>query len=51
MDDGPEIKFLTGILIAPSTYKVQVPFLQDVIQTDAVHMSFGKYVGWDVGIV
>ncbi len=43
MDDGPEIKFLTGILVAPSTSKVRVPFLQDVIQADAAHMSFGKY--------
>ncbi len=44
MDDGPEIKFLTRILIAPSTSKVQVPFLKDVIQADAAHMSFGKYI-------
>jgi hypothetical protein len=43
MDDGPEIKFLTRILVAPSTSKVQVPFLQDVVQADAVHMSFSKY--------
>jgi hypothetical protein len=31
MDDGREIKFLTGILVTPSTSKVQAPFLQDVI--------------------
>jgi hypothetical protein len=43
MDDGPEIKLLTGILVASSTSKVQAPFLQDVIQADAAHMSFGKY--------
>jgi hypothetical protein len=43
MDDGPEIKFLTGILVAPSTSKFQAPFLQDVIQANAAHMSFGKY--------
>jgi hypothetical protein len=36
-------KFMTGILVAPSTSKAQVPFLQDIIQTDGVHMSFGKY--------
>ena len=36
-------KFMTGILVAPSTSKAQVPFLQDVIQTNGVHMSFGKY--------
>jgi hypothetical protein len=43
MDDGPEIKFLTGILVAPSTSKVQAQFLQDVIQANAANMSFGKY--------
>jgi hypothetical protein len=43
MDDGPEIKLLTRILVVPSTSKVQAPFLQDVIQTIAAHMSFGKY--------
>jgi hypothetical protein len=43
MEDGPTLKFLTGIFIATSTSKLQGPFLQDVIQPDAVHMSFGKY--------
>jgi hypothetical protein len=43
MDNSPEIKFLTRIFVAPSTFKVQVPFLQDVIQANAAHMSFGKY--------
>jgi hypothetical protein len=43
MEDGPDLKFLTGILIATSTSKAQAPFLQDVIQADAAHMSFGKY--------
>ncbi len=42
-DNCPELKFLTRILVAPSTSKVQAPFLQDVIQADAAHMSFGKY--------
>ncbi len=42
-DNCPELKFPTGILVAPSTSKVQAPFLQDVIQADAAHMSFGKY--------
>ncbi len=42
-DNCPELKFLTGILVAPSTSKVQAPFLQDVIQADAAHMSFDKY--------
>ena len=36
-------KFMTGILVAPSTSKAQAPFLQDVIPTGGVHMSFGKY--------
>ena len=43
MDGGPPSKFLTGIFIATSTSKLQVPFLQEVIQADASHMSFGKY--------
>jgi hypothetical protein len=42
-DNCPELKFLTRILVAPSTSKVQALFLQDVIQADAAHMSFGKY--------
>ncbi len=43
LEDGPQFKFLTGIMIAPSTSKKQVPFLQEVIQADAAHMVFGKY--------
>ncbi len=43
MEDGPPLKFLTGIFIATSTFKLQGPFLHDVIQADAAHMSFGKY--------
>ncbi len=43
MEDGLQYKFLMGIMIAPSTLKNQVPFLQEVIQADAAHMSFGKY--------
>ena len=31
---GTAFKFLSGILVAPSTSKAQVPFLQDVIQAD-----------------
>ncbi len=42
-DNCPELKFLTRILVAPSIFKVQSPFLQDVNQEDAAHMSFGKY--------
>jgi hypothetical protein len=43
MQDGPQFKFFTGIMIAPSTSKKQVPFLQEVIQANAAHMVFGKY--------
>jgi hypothetical protein len=42
-EDGPQFEFLTGIFISPSTSKEQVPFLQQVLQADAAHMSFGKY--------
>jgi hypothetical protein len=42
-EGGTAFKFLTGILVAPSTSEAQVPFLQDVIQADGAHMSFGKY--------
>ncbi len=41
--DGPTLKFLTGVFIATSTSKQQVRFLQEVIQADGAHMSFGKY--------
>jgi hypothetical protein len=43
LEDGPQFKFLTGIFISPSTSKKQVFFLQEVIQADAAHTSFGKY--------
>jgi hypothetical protein len=43
LEGGPPCKFLTGIFIAPSTSKNQVPILQEVIQADATHTSFGKY--------
>ena len=43
MHDGPPLKFLTGVFIATSASKQQVPFLQEVIQADGAHMSFGKY--------
>jgi hypothetical protein len=42
-EGGTAFKFLTGILVAPSTSKAQVLFLQDVIQADGAHMSFGKF--------
>jgi hypothetical protein len=42
-EGGTAFKFLSGILVAHSTSKAQVPFLQDVIQADGAHMSFGKY--------
>ncbi len=40
--------FLTGIFILPSTSKEQFPFLQEVLQADAAHMSFGKYTLYSV---
>jgi hypothetical protein len=43
MEDGPPMRFLTGIFIATSTSKSQVPFLQDVVQADAAHMTLVKY--------
>jgi hypothetical protein len=42
LEDGPQFRFVTGIFIWPSTSKKQVPFLQEVLQADAAHMSFGK---------
>ncbi len=44
MEDGPlQSKFLTGIFIASSSSKVQVRFIQEVIQVDGALMSFEKY--------
>jgi hypothetical protein len=37
-----------GIFISPSTSKKQVPFLQEVLQADAAHMSFGKHTLYSV---
>ncbi len=45
---GPQFKFLTGIFTSPSTPKEQFPFLQEVLQVDAAHMSFGKYTLYSV---
>ena len=42
-EDGPQFKFLMGVFMSPSTSKEQFPFLQEVLQADAAHMSFGKY--------
>jgi hypothetical protein len=47
-EDGPQFKFLTGIFISPSTSKEEVPFLQEVLQADAVYMSFGKFTLYSV---
>jgi hypothetical protein len=47
-EDGPQFKFLTGIFNSPSTSKKQFPFLQEVLQADAAHMSFGKYILYSV---
>jgi hypothetical protein len=44
IDGGPaENKFLTGILVAPSMSKHLVHHMQEVIQADGAHTSFGKY--------
>ena len=43
VEDGPPQRFLSGMFICTSVLKLQVPFLQDVIQADGAHMSFGKY--------
>ena len=44
MEDGPfQYSFLTGMLFATSSSKHMVPLLQDVIQADAAHCSYGKY--------
>jgi hypothetical protein len=43
MEDGPQFLFLTGILFATSGSKHLVPLLQDVIQADGAHASYGKY--------
>ncbi len=43
MEDGPQFTFLMGILVATSSSKHLVPILQDVIQADGAHASFGKY--------
>jgi hypothetical protein len=42
-EKGPQCRFLAGILFATSTSKVIVPPLQDIIQADGAHTSFGKY--------
>jgi hypothetical protein len=47
-EDSPQFKFLTVIFISPSTSKEQFPFLQEVLQADAAHMSFGKYTLYSV---
>jgi hypothetical protein len=47
-EDGPQFKFLTGIFMSPSTSNKQFPFLQEVLQADAAHMSFGKYTLYSV---
>jgi hypothetical protein len=47
-EDGPQFKFLMGIFISPSTSKEQFLILQEVLQADAAHMSFGKYTLYSV---
>jgi hypothetical protein len=47
-DDDPQFQFLMGIFITPSTSKEQFPLLQEVLQADTAHMSFGKYTLYSV---
>jgi hypothetical protein len=42
-NDGPLLKFLTEVFVATSTSKQQVPFREEIIQTDGAHISFSKY--------
>ena len=37
------LRFVEGILFAPSTSKRTVPLLQSVYQADAAHLNWGKY--------
>ncbi len=43
MEEGPQFSFLMGILFATLSSKHLVPLLQDVIQADGAHASYGKY--------
>ncbi len=43
MEDGPQFLFLMGILFAKSSSKHLVPLLQNMIQADGAHASYGKY--------
>jgi hypothetical protein len=47
-EDGPQFKFLMGIFISPATTKEQIPFVQEVLQADAAHRSFGEYTIFSV---
>jgi hypothetical protein len=40
---GPQMSYLTGILVALASSKHLIPLLQDLIQADGAHSSFGKY--------
>jgi hypothetical protein len=43
VEDGPPLSFLTGILFVTSCSKQMVPLLEDVVQADGAHTSYGKY--------
>jgi hypothetical protein len=43
VDDGPPLSFLTGIRFVTSCSKQMVPLLEDVVQADGAHKSYGKY--------
>ena len=42
-EEGVPLKFLSGNLFSPSVARITVPFLHQVFQADACHMSSGKY--------
>jgi hypothetical protein len=45
IEGGPlELKFLSGILVAPLNAKHMCPTTQEVVQADGAHTSFGKYM-------
>ena len=43
LEDGPQFKFVTGVLFATSSSKHMAPLLQHVVQADGAHTTFGKY--------
>ena len=42
-NEDDDVRFVTGIIVAPSFSLAAVPLLQRVFQADAAHMNIGKY--------